>query len=435
MDFNGKKVLVVGLGLSGCSSAKLLAEKGALVKVSESEKSSELSERADELIGHEVQVELGGHTEEFCLEADLVVTSPGVDIAALKSSGIIKKGVPVIGELELGYLFCSLPIIAVTGTNGKSTTTELIGKIFSSSDRDVVVCGNIGNPLTGEVGKINGKDLLVVEVSSFQLETIEKFRPHVAVLLNVAEDHYERHGTFSKYKEEKFRIFSNQLEEDWAVVHESFRGDPMLSGVSSRILYFGKETDAVVTELESPIKGSHNLENIACASVVSGIYDIPPEVVREAVLSFKALAHRFELVASFKGIEFIDDSKATNVDATCRALESVEKKVVLIAGGKDKGGDYSPAGPLVADKVKSIVVIGEARERIEKALSSFTSVIRALDLPQAVKLAYSEAEEGEAVLLSPMCSSFDMFLSYKERGEVYQKAVQDLIEEEKVLPA
>lgn len=434
MDFKGKKVLVVGLGLSGFSSAKLLAEKGALVRVTESDRSDFLTERADELIGLEVQTELGGHTEEFCSSADLVVTSPGVDIDSLKFSSIINKEAPVIGELELGYIFCPSPIIAVTGTNGKSTTTELIGKMLSSGGLDPVVCGNIGRPLTGELGKINGKNPVVAEVSSFQLETIKDFRPHVAVLLNIAEDHYERHGTFLSYKQEKFKVFKNQLEEDWAVVHESFKGDPMLDKVKSKILYFNAKEE-VITESESPIKGKHNLENITCASLVANIYGVSPEAIRQATLSFKGLAHRFEIVASFKGIEFIDDSKATNVDATRRALESTDKKVVLIAGGKDKGGDYSPVDSLVEEKVKSIVVIGEAKERIERAFSKIVPVIREESLPLAVERAYNEAEEGEAVLLSPMCSSFDMFSSYKERGEVYQKAVRDLIEKAEALPA
>ncbi|MEA3489133.1 MAG: UDP-N-acetylmuramoyl-L-alanine--D-glutamate ligase [Candidatus Omnitrophota bacterium] len=443
IDVKGKKVLVVGLGISGYAAAELLSLKGARVRITESEDTAKLRERLEKLADYRVRSELGGHTKPFCADAELVVTSPGVDPGALPLSLAAKKGIPVVGELELGYWFCRAPIIAVTGTNGKSTTTEMIGRIISLSGRHAVVCGNIGNPLSGEVGELADESIAVVEVSSFQLETIKRFRPHIAVLLNVSEDHRERHGSYGCYKAQKFRIFENQTGEDRAVLHSDFYGDPMTEKIKSQLLFFGSEkkshtaakgfgmssacsgTGGIVKAEEIPLEGVHNMNNVICSVLVSRIMGIGDRYIREGIVTFRGLDHRFEKIGSFGGVEFIDDSKATNIDATRWALESVDRKVVLIAGGRDKGGNYFSILPLAKEKVKAMVLIGEAREKIKIAFSESIPVLTANDMAEAVRRACAVAREGEAVVLSPMCSSFDMFSSYKERGEVFQREVRE----------
>ncbi len=449
MDVKDKKVLVVGLGVSGFAAAGLLARKGARVSVTENDDGEGIRQRLEKLSSYNIRVELGGHTEDFCADAELVVTSPGIDPKALPLRLAEEKGVQVIGELELGYRFCKGPVIAVTGTNGKSTTTELIGRIMSFSGRHTVVCGNIGNPLSGEVDKIGEDSVAVVEVSSFQIETIEKFKPRLAVLLNVSEDHYDRHEDMESYKAWKFRIFSNQGEDDWAVIHADLGNDPLLGVVRGRLHLFGAEKSAafvrdgnviirtgrrsevVMRAEEIPIGGEHNLENVACAALVSRIMGAGAPHIRKAVMTFKGLGHRFEKVACLEGVDFIDDSKATNIDATRRALESMDRRAVLIAGGRDKGGDYLTILPQVKEKVKAMVLIGEAREKIRNVFKSAVPVFEASTMTEAVKRAASMADQGEAVLLSPMCSSFDMYENYKERGKDFQKEVWEIFTEDR----
>ncbi len=444
MELKGRKVLVVGLGVSGFASACLLSQNGAAVGVTEASSSESVKKRCDSLREKGIRVEIGGHTESFCSGYDILVVSPGVDRDNLPVPGYNKTNVPVIGELELGYLFCGAPIVAITGTNGKTTVTSLIGEIFTRSGRDTVVCGNIGNPFTGEIGRITPKSSVVLEVSSFQLDTIVDFSPRVAVLLNVTDDHYDRHKGFESYKLSKFRIFMNQKKNDFAVIHSDFKLDAAVRGIKSRVVFYGGEGDryraendrvvvsspegekVFVTSEETDIKGKHNMENIACCCQVAELEGISPEVVRSAVTGFKGLEHRFQKVNEFKGLVFIDDSKATNVDATKRALESVDRRVVLIAGGRDKLGDYSVVSALMRDKVSAIVVIGEARENIKRAFSSVVPVYEAESMNDAVKKAVSAAKSGEAVMLSPMCSSFDMFESYAHRGRVFREAVREL---------
>ncbi len=439
-----KKVLVVGLGASGYAAAELSARKGAVVGITESSDNKEVRERLSRLSRYHPRYEIGRHTEEFCGSADLVVTSPGIDPGVLPLKVARKEGKEIIGELELAYRFCEAPIIAVTGTNGKSTTTELIGNIISRSGRHVVVCGNIGNPLSGEVNRLKKDSIAVVEVSSFQMETVKEFRPHIGVLLNVAEDHYERHGDFETYKAEKFRMFGNQSESDWAVLHSDLKGDPIARRIRAQKIFFGGPGSeasveggrvimdiggagrVVIEEKDIPIRGVHNMENVACAILVSRIMGVEDRHAHEGVANFKGLSHRFERVTELGGVEFIDDSKATNIDATRRALESIDRKVVLIAGGRDKGGDYEAIFDLVKEKVKAMVVIGEASEKIKSAFSGAVTVVSAGDMSEAVKMSMREASEGEAVLLSPMCSSFDMFTDYKHRGRVFREEVERL---------
>lgn len=444
-DPKDKKVLIVGLGASGFAAALFLARRGAKIKISEQLDGVAVRQRLDALAPYNVKFQLGSHTPEFCGDAEMVVVSPGVDASSPPLRAAVKSSVPIIGEMELGFMFCKAPVIAITGTNGKTTTTELIGRIISVSGKHTVVCGNIGNPLTGEVDTLTSDSVAVVEVSSFQLETIKTFKPRVSVMLNVTEDHYERHGNLGKYKAAKFRIFEKQDEHDWAVLNSSFRGDGLLNLVHSKKLFFGLSGDEaacvkdgwlmvniedtvsrIMKWEEGQLEGEHNMENVACAALVAKIMGVSDDFIREGIRTFKGLGHRFERIGIFDGVEFIDDSKGTNIDATKRALESMDKKVVLIAGGRDKGGDYGSVRELVKNKVKTMVLIGEAAEKMKKVFSPAVPVIVAENMRDAVKIAASAAHGEDAVLLSPMCSSFDMFSSYKERGEVFQREVREL---------
>ncbi|MBD3379741.1 MAG: UDP-N-acetylmuramoyl-L-alanine--D-glutamate ligase [Candidatus Omnitrophica bacterium] len=446
MDLKNKRVLVVGLGVSGISAARFLVRKGADVKATDSSGENGIGEEARELESSGVTLELAGHTESFCEGADLVVTSPGVPDNALPLAYARDNAIPVIGELELAYRFCPCPLIAVTGTNGKSTTTELIGTILSRSGKHTAVCGNIGTPLTSLLEELTPESVAVAEVSSFQLDRTEKFKPCISVLLNIAEDHYERHGDMAGYRSSKLRIFSNQDQKDWALVHSSLYGEKDLDKSGVNKIFYGMDMGPIIVRSgniclisggearsllevsDLPVEGVHNIENVICALLVSRIMGVDPGEAAASVKSFSGLSHRFQRIGSFRGIEFIDDSKATNVDAVRRALESIERKAVLIAGGIDKGGDYSVISELVREKVKAMVLIGEAADMIADLFRDDIRVERAPDMREAVIKAADLAEEGEAVLLSPMCSSFDMFASYKERGEEFQKAVKDIAE-------
>lgn len=445
MDVKGKRVLIVGAGVSGFAAAGLMREKGAFVRVTDSSFSQQIRYYAEELETRGIETETGGHTAEFCSKADMVISSPGVSPEALPLVMAGEKGIPVLGEMEAGYLFCKAPLIAVTGTNGKSTTTRLIGEILSSSGLHAVVCGNIGNPLSGELKNVTGNSVVVAETSSFQLETIKTFRPHVSVLLNVSEDHLVRHGGFEAYKATKFRIFENQNADDWAVIGSSLENDPRTASIKSRKIFFGsgraftriigndlefrtsRGDINVISSSDLAIKGRHNMENVACSLEVAAIMGVDLSEAVKAVKGFRGLEHRFETVDSSSGVDFIDDSKATNIDATRRALQSMDKKVVLISGGRDKGGDYSAAMDEVRQKVKAIVVLGESASRIVEVFAGHIPAFKAGDMYEAVRKAADIADKGEAVLLSPMCSSFDMFSDFSQRGVVFRDAVKDLV--------
>ena len=428
-DIKGKKVLVAGLGASGFAAAQLAARKGALVKLTENDDSGEVRNRLKNLKVSGLEYEAGGHTAPFCADAELLVVSPGMGLDSFPAAVAREKGIPVVGEMEFAFWFCPAPVIAITGTNGKSTTTELVGRILSSSGFHAPVCGNIGTPLSSVVEALTEKSVAVLEVSSFQLETIKEFKPLVAALLNISDDHYQRHVDYAGYKREKFKIFSNQTANDWAVVHSDFQHDAMLESVESRIIYFGGKEErvgGVIRREEVPLEGGHNIENVACAIAIAKIMECSDEDIRGAVMTFKGLPHRFEKVCTCDEVEFLDDSKATNVDAAKRALESLDRKAVLIAGGRDKGGDYASVLPIVKEKIKAMVLIGEAREKMTRTFSGTVDVFEAETMKEAVERARRLAEKGDAVLLSPMCSSFDMFSSYAERGEVFQKEVRKL---------
>ncbi len=424
MDLKDKKITVIGLGNSGFNAAMLAADLGAKVWVTDAGDSPAIREAKEKLEAKGVKVEIGRHTEEYIKGSDLVVLSPGVEKTspALKWAGAHK--ITVIGEMELGYRFCKGRIIAITGTNGKSTVTSLTGRMLKDGGFDTVVCGNIGNSLCGEIGRIKKDTWVVLEVSSFQLETTADFKPHIAVILNITDDHMDRYSGFEDYFAEKLKIFRNQDKDDHLVLNHdagNLRGLEKLT--KSRTSFYRKSP---ADEFDTNLKGIHNTENILASILVSSIVGVKRESVLRAIKDFKGLPHRFETVAVIEGVEYIDDSKGTTVDSTARALDSCDKPVILIAGGKDKHSDYGAVKFKIRAKVKDLILIGEAKGAIAAAFKGACAVHNAEDMDEAVRLARRLAKKGDSVLLSPMCSSFDMYRSYKHRGEVFRKAVDGI---------
>ena len=445
----GKKVLVVGLGRSGIAAARLCAARGAQVTVTDSQPAESLATALAQLPAAAKQ-EVGGHRAETFLGADIVVLSPGVP-SLPEVEAARKRGITVTGELELASWFVDAPIVAITGTNGKSTTTTLCGAILSANGRPTFVGGNLGVPLAEAVGTPAGDSggVCVLEVSSFQLETVESFRPQVAVLLNISPDHLDRHGTLEAYAATKARIFAAQTPADFAVINID---DPLVEaaakGIRSqcvlistrRALIVGGwiESDALCVRLAGgPIEyypahllglvGRHNLENALAALVAGRLAGALPAEARHALLAFRPLAHRMELVGELDGVLFYDDSKGTNVGAVVAALDRFPYPVVLIAGGRDKGGSYEPLAQVMKQAGRGAVLIGEAAPKLREALAPAVPVEIAGSMEEAVAQAATMARSGDAVLLSPACSSFDMFRNYEHRAEAFRAAVNGLI--------
>jgi len=445
--FKGKNIAVVGLAKSGAAAALLLKKLGARVWATDSGDSAGLRETQGLLAAKKIKAELGLHTREFIRGKDLAVISPGVPEGSQVLKWAAEYKVPVIGEIELGYICCEAPVVAVTGTNGKSTTTTLIGEILKKGAKRPVVCGNIGNPFCGEIAKVRKNSVVVLEVSSFQLESIKSFKPHVAVVLNISQNHFDRHPDLAAYISAKSRILENQDKDDWAVLNYD---DPLVrrlkAKTKAKTLFFsrkykkaaaffengsvfigrGKDAQKICSASELKIKGAHNIENVLACLCVASIFGISPKGIKESLLAFNGLEHRFEHVSTVRGVEFINDSKGTTVLATIMALESCERPVILIAGGHDKGSDFRKARHAVGAKVKKLILIGEAKEKIRDHLMGAAPCIFADTMGDAVKKAFLEAEEGDCVLLSPMCASFDMFRNFEERGRAFKEIVRAL---------
>ena len=462
MDLEGKKVLVVGLARSGVAVARLAASRGAMVVANDIKPESEIREAADELRKLGVMLSLGGHPESLFLNADLIVLSPGVpaDLEALESAR--RAGIEIISEPELAGRFLRGRMIGVTGSNGKTTVTTLIGELMRAAGADVIVGGNIGTPLTSLIEKSTDQTWTVAELSSFQLEMIDSLRVNVAVVTNITPDHLDRHGSLENYVKAKHRVFLNQTGDDRAVLNGQDPGvvDMIAKlGVPSREVYFssrGPETLAgraadvyarggnvcttmltdrhgeveVIALDEIAVPGMHNVENVMTAlaatfcAMGTGAGDLP--ALREAIKRFKGVEHRIEYVAEIDGIKFYNDSKATNVDSTVKALEAFERNIIVILGGKDKGSDYSVLAQLVRDRVKNIVLIGAASDKIAEQLEGTRPMTRARSMQDAVLRAMEVATAGDIVLLAPACASFDMFDNYEHRGRVFKEAVYKL---------
>jgi UDP-N-acetylmuramoylalanine--D-glutamate ligase len=442
----GHRVTVVGLARSGLAAARLLHDAGARVVGLDAKPLAALGREAVALRDAGVSILTGGPDADAFADASLVVVSPGVPLDSPQLLPARRAGLPIIGELELGWRAMEAETIAITGTNGKTTTTALTGALLAEQPRPVLVAGNIGTPLAAHALTFARDGLLVAEVSSFQLETIDLFQPRVAVVLNVTPDHLDRHGSFDAYREAKARIFANQLPTECAVLNAD---DPATAALASRtrarVLWFSRRrqlehgvfvrdgwvaarlnghVEAICPLAEMQLRGQHNVENVLAATVCALWLGLPAAAIRRAIGRFRAVEHRIEFVRDLRGVQFYNDSKGTNVASTIKALESFDERVVLIAGGKGKGQDFAPLATIARGRVGHAVVIGEDGPKIAAALSAVgVAVSAAATMQAAIDVARAHAGRGGVVLLSPACASFDMFDNYEHRGEVFKKLV------------
>lgn len=447
MELAKKKIVVVGLARTGASVASFLAQRGAAVTITDMKDETAVAAYMEKLHGLEVRYELGGHSDRTFLSADLIVVSPGVpmDIAPIEAARTAGK--VIVSEIELASTFIEAPVVAITGTNGKTTTTTLTGEIFEACGYKTFVGGNIGMPLIDLAASNETVDRVVAEISSFQLEAIRSFHPRVAVLLNITEDHLDRYACYRDYIDAKVRIFENQTGQDFAVLNVD---DPIVASLQDKIsarLFPMSQKKAVEQGIYCldncitfswegrqetfptagfKLKGVHNIENIMAALASTLLLGCSADAALSAVEGFSGLHHRMELVRELNGVRYYNDSKGTNVGSVVKSLESFPGNVTLIAGGKDKGGDYSPLSGLVRERVKHLILLGEARQRISDALGSLTDTRVVDTLEEAVTLASRVTLPGGIVLFSPACSSFDMFRNYEERGDRFADLVRDL---------
>lgn len=451
MNLTNQRVLVVGLGKSGVASALFLKARGARVTVSDTKSQDELRGEIPKLLDAGITVETGGHGERTFRGQDLIVVSPGVPADAPQLAQARGQGIPVIGEIELAARFLKGHIVAITGSNGKTTTTALTGEVISMGGWESLVGGNIGTPAISLVDESTDDSYIVLEVSSFQLETIQSFHPFIAVVLNITPDHLDRHSTFQAYVDAKACIFENQTADDFAILNADDRTCVGLAGrTGARKIWFSRKKEVedgaflrhgqivfrnggsereIMPVGEIKLKGAHNLENVLAAVCSGMLVQTEPSRIRRAVQDFKAVEHRLEYVATVRGVEFYNDSKATNVDATIKALESFPANIHLILGGKDKGSDYTVLTPLLKERARRVYTIGAAAEKIESQICEAVEVVRAGTLEIAVKRAAASAQEGDIVLLAPACASFDQFQNYEHRGRVFKQTVQSLAEQ------
>ena len=449
MNYSNKRIVVVGLGRSGVATARFLTHRGARVTVTDRKGQDALTDSVAALSGLDLTWKLGGHDPRDFETADLVVLSPGVPHIQPVLEPAWANGTPVIGEMELAAGSITEPIIAVTGTNGKTTTTELLGQMLKNSGKKVFVGGNIGTPLTDYADGLHGKaDVVVAETSSFQLDTMVDFRPATAVMLNITDDHLNRYASFEAYAESKWRIFENQHPTDAAIFsaldatvtamvekhplkarRQMFSDQAVANGaqiLKDKILLFAGGQPAGGYSLDrAALMGPHNRENIAAACLAAREQGATDAGIQQTIDTFKGLSHRLEPVRTVRGIRFVNDSKATNVDAVKRALECFDHPVVLIMGGLNKKGDFSQLKSLVQRRVKTLVAMGQAKDEIITALAGDPGhVLEADSMEEAVQKAFDAALDGDTVLLSPACASFDMFTSYAERGDRFRQIVE-----------
>jgi UDP-N-acetylmuramoylalanine--D-glutamate ligase len=447
MEFKGKKVLVVGLGKSGLAAALFLRRRGAQVTVSDIRSAEALGKEIPALLEEGIAVEAGGHGLLTFRRQDLIVVSPGVPMNTPELVQVKAFGLPIIGELELAARYLKGNALAITGSNGKTTTTALCGEILKAGKLPVQVGGNIGVPVIALVDGSRDDGWSVLEVSSFQLETTYQFRPAIAVVLNVTPDHLDRHGNFENYTAAKERIFAKQTAEDALVLNaDDDVASRMAARARSRVFWFSRKRvvrqgafvhegaivfraseqaapEFILKLEEIPLKGEHNVENVLAAACAARLAGVAPEAIRSAVASFKAVEHRLEFVAEINGVSYYNDSKATNVDAAAKAIAAFPGGIHLILGGKDKNSDYRQLRPLLEERVKAVYTIGAAAEKIETHLDGAVTLVHAETLEHAVAKAAEAAQPGESVLLAPACSSFDQFENYEHRGQVFKDLV------------
>ena len=449
MNLKNKKVTVLGLARSGVAAANLLFERGAQVLVSDIKPKENLGNFINQLVSKDIVISENGDQIQDIKNADLVILSPGIpsDIPAVLEAR--KRNISVISEIELAYRLCKAPMIAITGSNGKTTTTSWVGEILKATWKGpVAVAGNIGFPLSTAVKDITSKGIVVAEISSFQLETIETFSPHIASILNITPNHLDRYPEMDSYANAKLRIFEFQKESDFAVINkDDIESSKRIKELKSNKIFFSVKNeveqgamikdksivfrnsnkDDVICDFRDLIlPGEHNLENALAAVAMVYCCGIRPDKMKEPLISFRGVEHRLEFVRELNGVKYINDSKATTVAAVMTALKAVSPPVILIAGGKDKGSDYTPLVELAKNKVKQLILIGQAKEKIRKSLNGSVPISEASSMEEAVNQARKISRQGDSILLSPACSSYDMFTDFEERGRVFKSAVGEL---------
>lgn len=452
MRLNGQKILVIGAGRSGIAASNFLSQKGALVELTDIKSRQEFEAGLEASLNDGIKLTLGSHPSVEKGSYGIVVPSPGVPLKILPIAKAREFGIPVVGELELAYQFAGSPIIAITGTNGKTTTTTLIGEIFKAAGYRTLVAGNIGLPLIGEVEKYSSGDVIVAEVSSFQLEATAFFKPQVGAILNITSDHIDRHVDMKGYTAAKAKIFANQTAKEYTVLNFD---DPLTNNLASMcpgsVIFFSRlhkltrgvfvqdnwivirwdeKFHPVLPVGELRIPGPHNLENAMAAAACCWVRGIGVDVLARILSEFKGVTHRLEFVAEIDGISYINDSKGTNPDATIKALQSYSKPIVLIAGGRNKSNDFNELSVLIREKARAVILIGESAGDIKRAVENQggPEVYLAGTLPEALSAASRIARRGDVVLLSPACASWDMFRNYEERGDLFKQAVMRLKE-------
>ena len=447
IDLAGKRVLVVGLARTGVVTALFSAGYGATVTATDERPETELQETAAKLRSAGVTLELGGHRAESFLEQDLIVVSPGVPAKLPELELARAGGTPVWSEIELAWRFLRGKLIAITGSNGKTTTTSLVAHILQTAGIPTLIGGNIGTPLLALVENSMDTTVTVAEISSFQLETIEKFRPEIGVLLNLTPDHLDRHASFDEYAQAKMRMFENQLERDIAILNAD---DPEITRrmpTKPHIFWFSRQKRvaagaflrdehiffrnegsevALARRDEISLRGEHNVENVLAAGTAAYLAGADPAAIASGIKTFKGVEHRLEFVAEVSGVQFYNDSKATNVDAAVKAIEAFPGPLIVILGGKDKGSPYTPLRELLRERARLAILIGAAADKIAKDLGDAVPFERVGTLDRAVHLAMQTAQPGDTVLLAPACSSFDQFENYEHRGRTFKELVTSL---------
>jgi UDP-N-acetylmuramoylalanine--D-glutamate ligase len=444
MELKEKKVLVIGLARTGRECARFLIQQGAKVSINDLRTGAELIEEIASLAGLPLSYHLGGEKKDWLDGMDYVVPSPGVPMGNLLLREAVARKIPVLSEIELAYRHFSAPLVAITGTNGKSTTTTLIGKMLEADGKKVFLGGNLGAPFIGAAA--GSWDWGVIEISSFQLEWVEEFRPRIALLLNITEDHLDRYASFADYCQAKERIFAAQRRGDVAILN---RDDPLVwalrPGLAAQVVSFGcgevaEGLFATPTEViwragavedhfslsQAKIQGVHNVENIMAAIAAAKCAGVSRRAIQTTLEEFPGLEHRLEFVREKDGVRYYNDSKGTNVGAVVKSLASFSGRVILLAGGVDKGGDYGPLADGIKSQVRRLVLFGAAKQTIARALGRLTTTVLVDDIAAAVRDAAAHAQPGDVVLLSPACSSFDQFRNYAERGKTFKALVQAL---------
>ncbi len=450
-EIGGKKISIIGAARSGVAAAELLKSHGADVFVSDNSSAEKISAQMSLLEARGIPFETGKHSERV-YDAELVVLSPGVPSASSVVVEALRRKLPIISELEAASWFCESPIVAITGSNGKTTTTTLIGRMLHDAKKKHVVGGNIGTAFSLIVQELDQTSIAVLEVSSFQLDYIESFRPHISILLNITPDHLDRYGgSMEKYAAAKCRIFKNQTDGDYLIYNyddqETKTRVQQMAGSSIKTIPFGlkrmfengafveqgklmtvidNQTTTVIDTEAISIPGTHNLYNSMAATLAGQLLTVSTASLRATLKNFKGVEHRLEFVRELQGVKYINDSKATNVDSVWYALQAYTEPIILLLGGRDKGNDYSRLAEPVRKHVKAIVAIGESADKVYRMFSEITRVEKAGSMEEALKLARVSAAPGDIVLLSPACASFDWFENYEHRGKVFKQLVNSL---------